>query len=61
VVLTFELSRDETLLMRRKAVSATLASDLRTDVHRHVAKSQNQRFNIQDIMRQSITTGPYYQ
>jgi len=58
-VLTFELSHDETLL-RRKAVSATLASDLRTDLHRHVAKSQDQRFNIQDIMRQSITTDLYH-
>lgn len=45
-MLTFERSRDDTLLMRRKAVSATLASDLRTDLHRHVAKSQDQRFNI---------------
>jgi hypothetical protein len=46
--------------MRRKAVSATLASDLRTDLHRHVAKSQDQRFNIQDIMRQPITTDLYH-
>jgi hypothetical protein len=46
-------SRCETL---RKAVSATLACGLRTDIHRHVAKSQDQRSNIQDTMRLPVTT-----